>query len=105
MAIILRRLSLTRNEKARYYLFMASRIRGFSKIKNADVLATTSGRRTALSVMEAGLRAIDTRVSIQREVAYDGKTLRIHTWDIPDRDIERVIIICVGKCAHEAARA
>ncbi|MFH1246423.1 MAG: DUF4147 domain-containing protein [Candidatus Liptonbacteria bacterium] len=71
------------------------------KIKNFDSLATTPLRRDALSVLEAGLEAIDTYAVIKDNVSLRGDELIIRGKQIELSD-GKLIVVGIGKCALEA---
>lgn len=73
------------------------------KIKNFEELAVTPMRRTALELVEAGLKAIDTREVVRNTVALDGKNIRISGKDYSPEEGGRIFVAGVGKCALEAA--
>ena len=74
------------------------------KIKNVFDVGTTSFRKNALSVAEAGLRAIDTRRGIEKAIEWNGSDLLIK--GMPWRsDKGKIFFVGVGKCATEAAIA
>jgi glycerate 2-kinase len=72
------------------------------KIKNFDELAQTDARRAALEIAEAGLAAIDTDGVIRRTVFFDGTWITIGAERFDIREIGRIIVSGVGKCAVEA---
>lgn len=72
-------------------------------VKNRRTLATTSLRRDALAVLEAGLRAIDTRRAVRAAFRLRGPRLRIagRSWDLSAYD--HVYVVGIGKAAYDAA--
>lgn len=74
-------------------------------IKNYRDLASTKLRRDALGVLEAGLRAIDTRQAIRREVQLNRTVLTVgsHGWDLAE--FKNVYVIGIGKAAFDACAA
>jgi glycerate-2-kinase len=72
-------------------------------MRNFSRLATTRLRRDALSVIEAGLGAIDTRSAIRTACRLRGSVLRIGTrsWDLAKFD--HAYVIGIGKAAADAA--
>ena len=75
------------------------------KIKNFSDLAGSDLRRSALDIIEAGLQAIDTRTAILNNVRIAAGDLILADEAIPLRDVGRIIVIGVGKCALEAGAA
>ncbi len=75
------------------------------KIRNFDALATTPLRRDALTIAEAGLEAIDTKMVMKQGVRLEGDTLfvRDERFDLAGK--KRVMVAAVGKCAADAAAA
>ncbi|MDO8504727.1 MAG: DUF4147 domain-containing protein [Candidatus Liptonbacteria bacterium] len=73
------------------------------KIKNFDSLAVTPLRRAALIIAEAGLEAIDTEKVVRGQVRIEGDTLHIGGEIASLKDIGRIVVITVGKCALDAA--
>ncbi len=74
------------------------------KIKNISQLAVTETRRTLLAIAEAGLEAIDTEILIREVIKISGGAIRIGEYSFAEKDIEKLIIIALGKCAVGAAR-
>lgn len=72
-------------------------------VKNRRTLAVTPLRRDALAVLEAGLRAIDTRRAVRSACAVAGSTLRVggKSWDLGAFD--HVYVVGIGKAAFDAA--
>ena len=75
------------------------------KIKNFKELATTTKRADALSILDAGLSAIDTRNVITGSVFVDGGMLNIAENTYTLSDFDRVRVVGVGKCSVEAVGA
>lgn len=75
------------------------------KIKNFKELATTTERADALSILDAGLSAIDTRNVITGSVFVDEGVLHVAGNTYTLSDFERVRVVGVGKCSVEAVRA
>jgi glycerate-2-kinase len=73
------------------------------RILNAEKLATTPLRYAALAIADAGLVAIDTGALVRANVRFENHTLTVHGVSLPLAG--RLIVIGVGKCAYEAARA
>lgn len=76
-------------------------------ITNYDELATTPLRADALSIIEAGLDAVDTHTVITRDLEWDAstKTLCVHGRDICFSDYEHIYFVGFGKCAVDAGLA
>ncbi|MCR4274843.1 MAG: DUF4147 domain-containing protein [Candidatus Campbellbacteria bacterium] len=74
------------------------------KIKNFEQLATTPQRTDALSILDAGLSAIDTRAVIQKTVFIEGGVLHAADGLYTLSDFDRVRVVGVGKCSVEAVR-
>jgi len=75
------------------------------KIKNFEKLATTSLRTVSLTIAEAGLQAIDTEAVVQRSVSYLTGNLKILDKNFSIASEGKLIVIGIGKCALDAARA
>jgi glycerate 2-kinase len=75
------------------------------RIRNGDTLATTSARRSALTIADAALEAIDTRAAIRRAVALEGDGLRVAGEEIALAPASRLRLVAIGKCATAAAAA
>lgn len=73
------------------------------KIKNLTQLAQTPLRQAALSIIEAGLQAIDTEAVVRNTVRRDGDVLLIDGERIPLTGPGRILIAGIGKCAAQAA--
>ncbi len=73
------------------------------KIKNYKELATTESRKMALEIAEAGLAAIDTETVINKEIRLEKEILFIKDEKIPLKDLNRILIAAIGKCAFDAA--
>ena len=73
------------------------------RIQNRDALAHTPLRAQALAVIEAGFAAIDTDAVVRRNVAIHNDSLSVGDKSFPLKDIRRLIVVGVGKCASEAA--
>ncbi len=77
----------------------------FVKIKNAESLATSDLRRSALLIAESGLRAIDTKTAVKKAVSIQGDHLCINESTCSIKAVKRIFVVGVGKCATEAAEA
>ncbi|HDY73142.1 MAG TPA: DUF4147 domain-containing protein [Candidatus Jorgensenbacteria bacterium] len=73
------------------------------RIQNRDALAHTPLRVQALAVIEAGFAVIDTDAVVRRNVAIHNDSLSVGDKSFPLKDIRRLIVVGVGKCASEAA--
>ncbi len=73
-------------------------------ITNFDALARTTARRDALTILEAGLAAIDTATVIRRQIQLDGTMLRIGKmqWDLTAYAHLHVIGFGKASCAAAA---
>lgn len=71
-------------------------------VQNFDDLATSTLRHDALTILESGLRAVETRQVIESQVQLDGGTLHVsgHEYDL--NAYERVYLFGIGKCAADA---
>lgn len=74
-----------------------------AKIKNLGSLAVTPLRKFALEIAEAGLKAIDTKSAIRKNVRFEDDILTIKHKKFSLKNTERVFVIGVGKCSLEAA--
>ncbi|MFZ2969583.1 MAG: DUF4147 domain-containing protein, partial [Minisyncoccia bacterium] len=75
------------------------------KIKNYKELAKTTARKIALEIAEAGLSAIDTKTVINKNIRLEKKALFIKGYRISLKDINRIFVAGIGKCAFDAAAA
>ncbi len=77
----------------------------FPWLRNAAAISRTPQRIAALTILGAGLHAIRTREAIRRTVTADTERVCIagqcFAWD----EINRLLVVGVGKCALEAACA
>lgn len=73
-----------------------------TKIKNFDALAVNEARKFALSIAEAGLRAVDTSNVLKKLVVLQGESLHIGEKVFSLKKIKRLIFIGIGKCAVES---
>jgi len=74
-------------------------------IRNFFELAKTQARRDALSILEAGLDAIDTRTVLKKKVTCDDTSLSFDGHSFPRADYDRTFVIAIGKCALDGAQA
>ena len=74
-------------------------------IHNRSTLATTTLRRDALAVLEAGLNAVRTPEIVRSQVRLVGSKLTIgtHAWNLDAYD--HIYVIGIGKAAYDAASA
>jgi phosphopyruvate hydratase len=72
-------------------------------IKNFSALATSQQRRDALTIVEAGLQAIDTSTVLQDSIAIEGDILTIQGRQFDLTEYEHIYIIGFGKVACTAA--
>lgn len=75
------------------------------KIQNFNELATSDLRMAALQIAEAGLLSIDTEAVVRRNVSYEKGDLQVFDKHFSIDAEGRFIVIGVGKCSLEAARA
>lgn len=74
-------------------------------IKNYDEIGTTSLRRDALDILEAGYRAILTKEAIHTAVVKTEEGISIQNENIRFSDYERIFVVGIGKCATDAGNA
>ncbi|MCX6797269.1 MAG: DUF4147 domain-containing protein [Candidatus Doudnabacteria bacterium] len=76
-------------------------------IKNFEALATSSLRKQALLIAEAGFGAINTTDAILEQVKYNAKKQQLFIQDqkFDLSKFKRIIYLCIGKVALEAATA
>lgn len=74
-------------------------------IQNFDELATNTLRHDALTILEAGLDAIDTRSAVRQEVTYEKDTniVCFKNLNICLADFEKIFFVAIGKCAVDAS--
>lgn len=72
-------------------------------IKNFDQLAVTPLRRDALTILEEGLRAIDTRTALLHKASLAENTLTVGSKTYDLTQYKRVFVIAIGKAAIDAA--
>lgn len=75
------------------------------KIKNFNNIAVSEERGITLSIIEAGLEAIDTKQIIQSNVAVKLNQLSVKNEVFSLAEVERIFLVGVGKCAVDAAEA
>lgn len=80
-------------------------LRAAMKIKNAPALQQTPLRTDALSILEAGLQAIDTGQALARLIRVDGDRLCIGENVCSLYETKRIFFVGIGKCAMEAGMA
>lgn len=74
-------------------------------VKDFARLASDRRRKDALAVLEAGLRAIDTRAAVRGAVSRDGRMLTVRGRRFDLGRFGRTFVIGVGKASFEAAAA
>lgn len=74
-----------------------------NKIKNLQSLATSDSRLTLLKIIEAGLEAIDTKTVVAGQVTMAGSDLVIAGESFDLKEVNRLFVFGVGKCALDAA--
>ncbi len=72
-------------------------------IENIDQLATTSARRDALRILEAGYESVLTDIVLREEVTLRGNDICIKDRNICLTDFERIFFVGIGKCAVDAS--
>jgi phosphopyruvate hydratase len=72
-------------------------------IKNFAALATSQQRRDALTIVEAGLQAIDTTTVLEDSISLEGDTMIIQDRQFDLGEYEHIYIIGFGKVACTAA--
>src|SRR3989338_9130892 len=75
------------------------------RIRNFYELGKTQARRDALSILEAGYNAIDTRTMLKKKITNDGSTLCLDGENYICAEYDRIFVIAIGKCALEGAEA
>lgn len=73
--------------------------------KNYASIATTKLRKDALAIMEAGLRAIETRSAVHRIISLKGDVLKIGQKNFKLNTYRRIFVVGIGKAALECAMA
>ncbi len=73
-------------------------------VRNFDALAATPLRSDALTIAEAGYRALATPVVVRRAVARDHATLTVAGKPYDITAYEHCYLLAVGKCALDASR-
>jgi len=74
-------------------------------IKNYDELATTSNRRLALAIAEAGLSAINTEEIIVNSIKFQNNILSIMGVDFDLTKYQKIKVVGFGKASPDAALA
>ena len=72
-------------------------------IKNYQKLASNKLRRDALNIIEAGLKAIDTKAVIRGSIELKGSVLKIQQRRYDLKRFDRVFVIGFGKASYQAA--
>ncbi|RJQ13462.1 DUF4147 domain-containing protein [Candidatus Parcubacteria bacterium] len=75
------------------------------KIKNYKELSKTPLRAAALKIAEAGLQSVDTEKIINQLIRLEKNILYIRSDQYRLADLERILIVGIGKCSLEAAAA
>ncbi len=75
------------------------------KIQNYDALAVSKTRKTALAIIEAGLKAIDTNEAVKQGVRVEEDKLLVGDEEFSLHGVKRLVVVGVGKCAVDAACA
>lgn len=73
------------------------------RIQNQKQLATTTVRKHALSIIRAGLDAVETSHAVKQAVRREDKKLRIGKKTYNLDSYERVFVVGIGKAAFDAA--
>jgi len=76
-----------------------------SLIKNFEKLATSSNRKIALEIMEAGIEAINTEEVISKSISLEGDILNINGENFDLSLFEKIKVVGFGKSSPEAALA
>lgn len=75
------------------------------KITNYTELATTKKRADGLTILNAGLEAIDTRTAVARVLSVSGTTLSVAGETFDTSAYGRVRVVGAGKCSADAVNA
>jgi glycerate-2-kinase len=73
-------------------------------IKNFNALSTTPLRRDALTILESGLNAINTKTALASKVSLSGNQLTVGARQYDLNKIGRIFVVAIGKAAIEAAK-
>lgn len=73
-------------------------------IKNYGALANSELRRKALDILESGLAAVRTETVLRKQVAVNGRELRVGHKVYRLDNFEKIFVVGCGKAALEAAR-
>ena len=74
-------------------------------IKNFDEIAKSEERAFALKLVNVGLGAVETKKVVRETVARDGDVLHIGNEKFSLKEIERLFVVGIGKCALSAGEA
>lgn len=74
-------------------------------IVNFEDLAVSEPRKVALAIAEAGLEAIDTVSAIKKNIRLEDDCLLVQTEKLKLSPGRKLIVVGVGKCSLEAAKA
>jgi len=72
------------------------------KIQNFDELASTHLRSDALTILEEGYKAIETKKVIESQVRLEKAILTVAQKSYDLSTFDRVFLFCIGKCAADA---
>lgn len=75
-----------------------------SIIKNKTLLAKTKSRELALAIVEAGLKAIQTKTVLAQKLSFREGILRIADTEFNLNHYEKIGFLGIGKCAFESAK-
>ncbi len=75
------------------------------RVRNFFELAKTEARRDALTILEAGLDAIDTRTILKKKITHDGVSLCFDGENYTWTSYDRIFVLAIGKCALDGAQA
>lgn len=74
-------------------------------IKNRETLARSDARADALTILESGYEALNTKNVVREHVSRNGDVLTIGGEPYPRDSFRNIYIIGIGKCAFDAAEA
>ena len=78
-----------------------------SLIQNKDELTKENSelRRDALAILEAGLKAVDTKKVLRQKVMVESGVLHINGTSFNLQSFNKIIFVGIGKCAFDGAKA